>query len=142
MANINLGNIRKLGFIRGLADAELARQAAEAKIAEEDRAYQRLLERDEALRKYQSGEAEKGRVFQADQAETLAKATKEAADKIAKENKRKFGITSGQAEDRINIEKTRAENEKRRLDNELQYKRETRQRSELYIYSEQILKTV
>ena len=89
MANINLGNIRKLGFIRGLADAELARQAAEAKIAEEDRAYQRLLERDEALRKYQSGEAEKGRVFQADQAKTLAKATKEAADKKAKENNKR-----------------------------------------------------
>ena len=61
MANINLGNIRRLGFIKGLADSELARQAARAKIAEEDRAYQRLLERDEALRAHQSAEAEKGR---------------------------------------------------------------------------------
>ena len=68
MANINLGNIRRLGFIRGLADSEIARQAAQAKIAEEDRAYQRLLERDEALREYQSAEADKTRAFTKSQA--------------------------------------------------------------------------
>ena len=76
MANINLGNIRRLGFIKGLADSELARQAARAKIAEEDRAYQRLLERDEALRAYQSAEAEKTRAFTKSQAEILAEQTK------------------------------------------------------------------
>ena len=76
MANINLGNIRRLGFIRGLADSELARQAAQAKIAEEDRAYQRLLKRDEALREYQSAEAEKTRAFTKSQAEILAEQTK------------------------------------------------------------------
>ena len=61
MANINLGNIRRLGFIKGLADSELARQAAQAKIAEEDRAYQRLLKRDEETRAFQAAESAKGR---------------------------------------------------------------------------------
>ena len=106
MATINLGNIRRLGFIKGLADSELARQAARAKIAEEDRAYQRLLERDEALRAYQSAEADKTRAFTKSQAEIAAKreqARQEILDARYKdeqdESKRRFGITQKQTTD-------------------------------------------
>lgn len=81
MANINLGNIRRLGFIKGLADSELARQAAQAKIAEEDRAYQRLLKRDEETRAFQSAEAEKTRAASAEQARLTRKQAERAANR-------------------------------------------------------------
>ena len=91
MANINLGKIRRLGFIKGLADSELARQAAQAKIAEEDRAYQRLLKRDEETRAFQSLESEKGRAASAEQARLTRKQAKETADRAYSLNVLDFG---------------------------------------------------
>lgn len=80
MANINLGKIRSLGYQRGFAESELSRQRAEAKIAEEDRAYQRLLKRDEETRAFQADQSEKGRATTIEQAGL----TREQADKTAK----------------------------------------------------------
>ena len=77
MANINLGKIRSLGRQRGFATAISDRLAAEAKMAEEDRAYQRLLKRDEENRAFQSTEAEKTRAA----AEARAKISAEAEEK-------------------------------------------------------------
>ena len=97
MANINLGKIRSLGYQRGFAESELSRQRAEAKMAEEDRAYQRLLKRDEENRAFQSGEAEKTRESSTEQARLTREAARIRHDEATRQADRLFKLKKKQS---------------------------------------------
>ena len=111
MANINLGKIRSLGYQRGFAESELSRQRAEAKMAEEDRAYQRLLKRDEENRAFQSGEAEKTRESSTEQARLTREAARIRHDEATRQADRLFKLKKKQLNfQQKNVERTQAQN--------------------------------